>query len=72
VGINGEQKCSDNLKCNWETSGNISTLKKSYNDYILKKSHITVSVYNVHALWHKLKKKYPPNCDLPTDLTLGL
>lgn len=72
----GIQNCPNkNMICDWAYSGNITQLVESFNHQILSQSassqSITVTMYNIHSLWHKLKKFYPLNCLLKTDLSLA-
>ena len=74
--ISGIQMCANkNMSCDWEYSGNITQLVESFKNHILSEStdsrSITVTMYNLHSLWHKLKKFYPLNCLLKTDLSLA-
>ena len=72
----GTQSCPNkNMSCHWEYSGNITQLVESFDSQMSLKNasnqSITVTMYNIHSLWHKLKKFYPMNCSLKTDLSIA-
>ena len=77
IGRRGEQSCSTgNVICDWNYSGNFTELTNNFRDHIStykddSGDNITVSVYNIHSLWQKLRMDYPPNCSLRTDLSLA-
>jgi hypothetical protein len=76
-GHRGEQSCSSaNVICDWDYSGNLTELTSSFRDHVStynddRADNITVSMYNIHSLWHKHRIHYPPNCSMQTNLSLA-
>ena len=77
VFTSGDRSCSNkNLKCNWEHSGDFEELTASFNRFAhgprdSPENNLTVGMYNIHSLWRKQKKHYPPTCSMRTDLNLA-
>lgn len=73
----GDKSCSDKkLKCNWEHSGDFEQLTASFDRFVhgpqeRSENNVTVAMYNIHSLWRKQKKHYPPACSMRTDLNLA-
>lgn len=56
--------------CEWIDHENQTYFKKLLKD-TTDTGIVTVALFNVHSLWEKIRIRYPPNCEWPTNLTMA-
>lgn len=66
----GDQACNSTIySCHWYHSDKMKELKEFYEVNIVENA-ISLSLYNVHSYWEKIRSHRPSICDLPTNLTM--
>jgi len=76
--VDGKVECIPDVNCIWTYSDHIKHLRNKHLDQMSEDPNvlagrgndtISISVYNIHSWWEKMRDHYPATCELRTNLT---